>query len=256
MRAKFFFPSVFLLLFLFSADISTVSSRGNHEQNREVRQNYQNALKQLGRIYFEARNGKYSRFNTTLYCGCRLIYSGKKPKKADHASCGFRYRKNENKGRKIEWEHMMPVHRFAGNLACWKEGGRKKCQKNPGYRYIEGDMHNLAPAIGEINSDRGNYPFAALNTKPYQYGTCQMVVDFRRKLASPPPLARGQIARAYLYMSKRYSIKLAADEEKLYNFWNSHYPPTDWECYRNSAIARIQGNENTFITASCKEKRQ
>jgi deoxyribonuclease-1 len=254
MRAKYFLSSLFILFWLFTADTAIVSSRPAHKQNHETRQNYQNALKHLGRIYYNARNGIYAGYNRTLYCGCRIIYNGKKPKKADHDSCGFRYRKNEKKGMKIEWEHMMPVHRFAGNFSCWKAGGRKSCQKNQGYRYIEGDMHNIAPAIGEINSDRGNYPFADIKTKPYQYGKCQMVVDFRRHIASPPPAARGAVARAYLYMSKRYSIKLVPEEEKLYNFWHKHYPPTKWECYRNTAIARIQGNENKFISDSCKQE--
>ena len=28
---------------------------------------------------------------------------------------------------------------------------------------MEADMHNLVPAIGELNADRSNYKFAALN---------------------------------------------------------------------------------------------
>ena len=223
------------------------SGRGHH--NGDYIQNYQNALKQLGRIYHDFG------YPYTLYCGCRLLFKGNKPKIIDAESCGFRPRKNPQKGMKVEWEHMMPASRFGQRLSCWKAGGRKNCGKNPGYRYIEGDMHNLAPAVGEINIDRGNFGYAPLKTAPYQYGRCRMVVDFRRQLASPPPAARGPVARAYLYMSSRYSIKLEPAEEKLYNFWNSNYPPAAWECRRNVLISRIQGNDNKFITAACKKRK-
>lgn len=37
-------------------------------------------------------------------------------------------------------------------------------------------MHNLFPAIGEVNGDRANYRFSDWNGKPNQYGKCQMLV--------------------------------------------------------------------------------
>ena len=131
-------------------------------------------------------------------------------------------------------------------------------RKGLNYKNLEGQLKFLESELKSTFPSVYNYLLKVPNTRQGAYDAgYHWCYDFEipgdRHNAS---VSRGQVARAYLYMSKRYSIKLAADEEKLYNFWNSHYPPTDWECYRNSAIDRIQGNENTFITASCKEKRQ
>lgn len=41
----------------------------------------------------------------------------------------------------------MPAYWFANQLQCWQEGGRKACKKNKRFKQMEGDMHNLVPAI-------------------------------------------------------------------------------------------------------------
>ena len=67
------------------------------------------------------------------------------------------------KGQKELNVHVMPAENFGRHLSCWKEGGRKACKKDPIFNEMEADMHNLVPAIGELNADRSNYKFAALN---------------------------------------------------------------------------------------------
>lgn len=46
-------------------------------------------------------------------------------------------------------------------------------------------MHNLFPAIGEVNGDRANFRFSDWNGKPNQYGKCQMLVDFKERQVQP-----------------------------------------------------------------------
>ncbi len=67
---------------------------------------------------------------------------------------------------------------------------------------MESDMHNLQPAVGEVNGDRGNFMYSQWNGGEGQYGQCTMKVDFKDKVAEPLPRARGAIARTYFYMAR------------------------------------------------------
>ncbi|VDZ67872.1 Extracellular deoxyribonuclease Dns (plasmid) [Klebsiella aerogenes] len=51
---------------------------------------------------------------------------------------------------------------------------------------MESDMHNLQPAVGEVNGDRGNFMYSQWNGGDGQYGQCAMKVDFKDKVAEPP----------------------------------------------------------------------
>ena len=72
-----------------------------------------------------------------------------------------------------------------------------------------------------------------------------------RQVQPPKGPVRGQIARAYLYMSQRYGLRLAAQQRKLYEAWDRRYPADRWECERNRRIGKLQGNTNPFIEKQC-----
>ncbi len=78
-------------------------------------------------------------------------------------------------------------------------------------------MHNLQPAVGEVNGDRGNFMYSQWNGGEGQYGQCAMKVDFKEKVAEPPARARGSIARTYFYMRDRYDLKLSRQQTQLFN---------------------------------------
>ena len=145
----------------------------------------------------------------------------------------------------------MPAWEFGHQMKCWQEGGREQCGKVAQFKKMEGDLHNLFPSVGEVNGDRGNFQFTDMGAKPTKYGKCQMVVDFKLKLAQPPKEARGLIARAYLYMAQEYGIRLANQQRRLYEAWDRQYPVTAWECRRNELIKAEQGNDNPFVTKHC-----
>ena len=188
---------------------------------------------------------------TSFYCGCDIRYQGKKMV-PDLASCGYEVRKQPNRANRIEWEHIVPAADFGRQRQCWQEGGRKNCVKNdPLFAQMEGDMHNLVPAIGEVNGDRSDFGFSQWNGQATQYGQCQMVVDFRQRLVQPPERSRGAIARASLYMAQRYHLRLSGAQQKLFEAWNRQYKVSDWECRRDEQIARLQGNHNPFIEEQC-----
>ncbi len=155
----------------------------------------------------------YARQSVEFYCGCR--YSGNR---VDLASCGYKPRKNANRARRIEWEHIVPAWVIGHQRRCWQNGGRSNCARHDStYQRAEADLHNLVPSIGEVNGDRSNFGFGWLPQKPQQYGACPMVVDFKARKAMPRPQIRGMIARTYFYMSDRYGLRLSKQDRQLYN---------------------------------------
>lgn len=201
---------------------------------------FRQAKKQLKQLY----QGEHQ---SSFYCGCDFRYQGKKLL-PDLNGCGYQVRKQQKRANRIEWEHIVPAWAFGHQRQCWQQGGRKACKKDPQFRRMEGDMHNLVPAIGEVNGDRSNYRFSDWNGLATQYGQCNMLVDFKAKKVQPPGNSRGAIARAYLYMARQYTLQLSGAEQRLYQAWHKQHPPGRWECRRNRLIEQIQGNRNPFIS--------
>ncbi|WP_394131586.1 endonuclease [Shewanella maritima] len=189
--------------------------------------------------------------NESFYCGCDITIKGKswQPELKD---CGYTIRKQQVRANRIEWEHVVPAWEMGHQRQCWQDGGRRNCGRtDQGFKRMEADLHNLVPAIGEINGDRSNYRFSDWNGKPTQYGQCQMVVDFKGRKAQPPAYTRGAIARTYLYMHQRYGFKLSSSQYKLFNGWDKMHPVDEIECKRDRLIAQRQGNHNEFVDKQC-----
>lgn len=186
-----------------------------------------------------------------FYCGCPIVWQGKKGI-PDLKACGYQVRKNSVRANRIEWEHVMPAWQFGHLRQCWQQGGRKNCAKDPEYRQIESDMHNLEPAVGEVNADRGNFMYGQWNGGGGQYGRCEMKIDFSGEVAEPPARARGAIARTYFYMRDQYHLPLSRQQTQLFDAWDKQYPVTAWECTRDERIAQIQGNHNPYVQQACK----
>lgn len=190
--------------------------------------------------------GLYASNPVSFYCGCD--YRAKEKKLVpEWESCGFIPRKNANRAARIEWEHVVPAWAFGHQLQCWQEGGRRACKKEPGFRAMEADLHNLVPAIGEVNGDRSNYSFAQLEGEPRVYGRCDMEVDFKSRKVEPPSDRQGDIARTYFYMRDEYGLNISSKQEKLFAAWNKTDPVDRWELDRNRMISEVQGNSNPYV---------
>lgn len=190
----------------------------------------------------------------SFYCGCRITWQGKKGL-PDLDSCGYRVRKNAQRAGRIEWEHVVPAWQFGHQRRCWQSGGRKNCAKDEQYRRMENDLHNLQPAIGEVNGDRNNFMYGQWRGNEAQYGQCPMKIDFKNKQAEPPATARGAIARTYFYMRERYGLRLSKQQSRLFEVWNRQYPVSAWECERNNRIAKAQGNHNRYVQQACQQRK-
>ncbi|WP_413111022.1 endonuclease [Thaumasiovibrio sp. DFM-14] len=194
----------------------------------------------------------YHDYTETFYCGCDFTWKGRRGE-PDLDNCGYQVRRQEVRANRIEWEHVVPAWQMGHQRQCWQEGGRKNCSRDPEYRIMEADMHNLTPAIGEVNGDRSNYRFSQWNGEHGAfYGQCEMKVDFKQRTAEPPARARGAIARIYLYMHEQYDFTLAKAQKQLMQAWHRQYPVDTWECVRDRRIATIQGNHNRFVQQACR----
>ena len=138
-------------------------------------------------------------------------------------ACGYEARNPITKSGKvnarisrIEWEHVVTAFVIGGHLDEWKnKENYPQCQKsdgkyisgrdcayklNPAFKKAHDDMHNLVPAVGELNGDRSNYAFAVIQGEQRNYGQCDFEIDFDKDLAEPPDSVKGNIARIYFYM--------------------------------------------------------
>ncbi|WP_051559770.1 endonuclease [Marinobacterium jannaschii] len=205
----------------------------------EAATSFRQSKKTLAKIYLDHPK--------TFYCGCDFEFRNKKLR-PDLNHCGYTPRKNPKRASRIEWEHLVPAWAFGHQLRCWQEGGRQACRRDKQFRLMEADMHNLVPAIGEVNGDRSNYRFAMIPGERRRYGRCNMEIDFKQRKAEPPPEVRGDIARAYFYMQQRYGLKISRSERRLFEAWNREDPVDRWERKKAQRVSEIQGNSNTFVT--------
>ena len=220
---------------------------------------------------------------TTFYCGCDYVFDDTEDRDGDgntHETmiypevCGYEARNPVTKSGKvnsrvsrIEWEHVVPAHVVGGHLDEWKnKENYPQCQK-PNGKYISGrdcaykldasfkkahdDMHNLVPAVGELNGDRSNYAFAVIQGEQRNYGQCDFEIDFDKDVAEPPDSVKGNIARIYFYMIQTHGAQIPSEELTMYLYWNKLDPVDDWECLRNKRIHEEQGQGNHFVSQQC-----
>lgn len=199
------------------------------------------AEKQLNRIYKLA--GKFS----TFHCGC--VFDKIKQVFPNICERGNKTASKRKLSRTLEWVHMMPAHVFGGSLKCWSkdlctrvdgikvEGAQCCSEVSPRYKKMESDMHNIFPAI--------NRPSSIEETLDPSFGG---MWEYKFCSGDIPSLnIRGNMARAYFYMSFQYKIPIPEKREDSLREWHFSDPPDDWELQRNDRIEAIQGNRNPFI---------
>jgi deoxyribonuclease-1 len=84
------------------------------------------------------------------------------------------------------------------------------------FRRIEADLHNLTPAVGELNGDRSNLPYGIVAGEPRLYGACNFEIGGKARVTEPREEVRGDAARIWLYMADSYKIKLGAAQRTLF----------------------------------------
>ncbi|MGQ3887863.1 endonuclease [Legionella sp. CNM-1927-20] len=193
-------------------------------------------------------------YRETLYCRCKFDAR----LQVDLKSCNMQAAARFKRARRVEWEHMMPAENFGNQFACWREPlckkkngkqyrGRACCGRiDPKFRQAESELYNLWPAVGLVNQARSNYRYSMLETHTTFYG-CPITIDSASRRVEPADYAKGIVARANLFMSDKYSIRLSEAQRTLFLTWNSQFPPSDREKQWAQLIAKIEGYENPYI---------
>ena len=216
-------------------------------------QSFRKAKKTLERFIYDDHR-------VSFYCGCKFTRS-----KEISDPNGYVPRKRWRRANRIEWEHVVPAHAFGQSFTAWVKGnpecidsknrafkGRNCARKTETeFRYMEADMHNLVPAVGEINGLRSNYSFALIPGEKRNFGSCDVEIENRK--AEPRPEIRGDIARTYKYMEWAYPGHgvISNKNRKLFDAWDRQDPVDDWECERARRVEQIQGNQNPFVQQAC-----
>lgn len=178
--------------------------------------------------YFAARalfwQRLYAGGGETLYCGARFA----------------------GPARRFNMEHVFAMAWAARALDC---GGRKVCrEKSALFRRVAGDLHNLYPALAEVNQARAAMAFGTLpGERRILFRRCDFEVDAEARIVEPRPAARGKIARAVFYTAARYGFPIFPRHLRVLQQWNRRHPPDAEERRRNNLIAQLQGARNPFI---------
>lgn len=199
--------------------------------------NYAETLKQhFYALYLNAP--KHDR--SDIYCG--LLFNVEERPKGGY------------KGPKwLSLEHAYPAQWMANSLEC---PDRDECPLDPevGARFdhAEADMHNLWPAVGKLNSSRGQRPLGEIegNTmKEITIGRDKHSCEFENdgRIVEPRKIVRGNLARSIFYMCKEYGFPVPRGMMPILRKWNRDDPPTQAERNRADRIAEIQGTRNPFI---------
>lgn len=203
----------------------------------------------------------YYDHRVTIYCGTEFDTQ-------KHVTLpeGFSTPAHGKRATKVEWEHAVPAENFGRAFVEWREGdpqcigkngkpfrGRKCAEKvNMEYRYMQADMYNLFPAIGSVNAVRSNKQYSALPGSESAFGSCPAKVDGNR--FEPPDRAKGQVARAALYMADSYpKYRLSRQQQQLFEAWDKMFPVDQWECTRAKRIEALQGNANARVKEPCQQ---
>lgn len=206
--------------------------------------NFQTTKKQARYIWRDHRE--------SFYCGCLFDAH----LNVNYKSCHYTPT-DQRRAKKIEWEHLVPVSWFGRHRSCWQYAKghrinpRAFCEKkDPIFKKMMNDLHNLVPAIGEVNQARSAYGFSRLTTHT-RFNGCELTIDRAAKKVDPKDNIKGFIARAHLYMTQQYGkeqFSLSRQQYEQYMKWHHLYPPSDWEKIWNQRILKLQGTDNKFIS--------
>lgn len=208
---------------------------------------YDEARRELARLF--AGPGR------SLYCDCPYDAD----RGTDQRGCGIPADLGAPSRRdRVEWEHVVPASRLGrrlpereGDPACGDARGRA-CLRiaSARFRRLEGDLHNLRPAVGAINELRGSRALTEIEGKR-RVGQCDFEVD--RGRAEPRDAVKGDLARIYLDMDRAYPDLGIIDrrDRAVYERWSREDPVDPAECDLVRRIAAIQGRANQVVETAC-----
>ena len=141
----------------------------------------------------------------------------------------------------IDTDYIYPLRTMAHHLKC---SSVRACTGNAQFQLMASDLHNMYPALKAVIRDRRNSLFGTVPGHDYKFENCTYKTTFQE--TEPPDSAKGNIARAILYMHTQYGLPIPGRQD-LMREWNKTDPVDASERQRNDAIDKLQGNRNPYI---------
>ncbi|MCG8393202.1 MAG: endonuclease [Pseudomonadales bacterium] len=146
-----------------------------------------------------------------------------------------------NLGDRVSVVEIYDERRLAQHFDCRTT---RLCKNNPEFAEIKRDRHSLFPVTRKAELDRRRTLFGDIPASTEADRQCGYKQSFQ--VFEPADNAKGDVARAMLYLHEQYNLPLIGTLE-MYQRWNELDPVDDEERRRNDVIAEIQGNRNPFI---------
>lgn len=155
--------------------------------------------------------------------------------------CGEFFDSHDN----VTIEYIYPIMNIAAAMNC---SSVEECRSSNGqFNRIEADLHNMYPALKYIVEAREDYKYGLINGEFREFFECDFEHDVHDKIVEPRPIARGNIARAVLYMHTEYKLPLDPTSVQMFKDWNQADLPSKDEMRRNDVIEKLQGTRNPYI---------
>ncbi len=210
----------------------------------------------------------------TFYCGCDYSTHDDDDGSGDVdlSVCNMQALSNNiTSAERIEWEHIVPASQMPARIhACWDESEdfpvcvsasgsvtkkRDCCTRvKHEFRAMIFDLHNLAPAIGQVNQYRSNGRYGVVISGGEQWPGCEAkdlggTSSGAANLFEPPDCMKGNVARVWLYMSAIHGVVMTETERSMFKEWDHADPVSPWEKLRDERIERAQGNSNPYVSS-------
>ena len=151
----------------------------------------------------------------------------------------------------IYTRHNIPKDSICSDNYAWDRWNREHIFTQTKFQLSKEDNHNVFACEGKINQIRGDDKFKQLDNVT----TTISVFDHDTGCKSngtyfePCDDAKGEVARACLYVSVYYPYKLT---DIFYDVatclkWHAEHPVTQREIYRNNKVYSLQLNRNPFV---------
>jgi len=170
--------------------------------------------------------------------------------------------KYEARGKKVEWEHIVPASWFVtadkeikevwdnGHEDCVTAGGTKyksrKCAEkvSPLFNRMESDLYNLVPVIGALNAMRGSKNYGIIEGEEREFGET-IDVEINTDLIEIMPSKRGNAARVMMYMHDKYGVVFPDHNNtvKMLKDWIEADPEDEWETEKKKILTDNYGME-------------
>lgn len=167
-----------------------------------------------------------------------------------------------NRGKMIEWEHIVPAHWFITASPYIKEAweqGNDKCVTSSGIKYkgrkcaekvsflfnkMEADLYNLVPVIGALNAYRRDKPFGIIDGEERKFGDT-LDIEINKTTIEVMPSKRGDVARVLLYMNKKYGVTFPDHNNtvEMLKKWEIEDPEDEWEKQKKQILIDTYGWE-------------